>query len=64
MNPSGQKERQSKKKLLGLTNRSYDGESNDKLQAQQVISDGIEARALCVYGRFGNKFKSEGAILN
>jgi len=48
MNPSGQKERQSKKKLLGLMNRSYDGESNDKLQAQQVISNGIEARALCV----------------
>lgn len=49
MNLSGLKERQSKKKLLGLINRSYGGESNDKLQAQQVISTGIEAHiCLCV----------------
>jgi hypothetical protein len=29
-------------------NRSYGDESNDKLQAQQVIGNGIEAHTLCV----------------
>lgn len=64
MNLNGRKERQSKKKLLGLMNRSYIGESNDKLQAQQVVSNGIEARTLCVCGSFGNKFENDGAILH
>jgi len=48
MNLNGQKERQSKKKLVGLMNRSYDGESTDRLQAQHGISNGTEAHTLCV----------------
>jgi hypothetical protein len=60
MNLNGLKERESKKKLLVLMNRSYDGESDDKLQAKQVIGSGIEAHnfvCVCV-ADMGTSLKS------